>query len=122
LDIAIDEAGNRLAQVIAEHRKEWLALLAEGEAEAAAHFNLAITEAQAAIADLRPTRGALGWLNQFDADRAQSGQNAPFAGGRLRVKSKSGTLRGEHDPAVLLELAARVTEAPVHGHEVAGYV
>ena len=112
LDIATDEAGNRLAQAIATHRDKWLQRLADAEAYAAARFDQAVAEAQAALTDLRPTRGAVSWLDMFDTGLAQGGQYPPFAGGRLRVKSRIGTVRGEFDPTALLEAAAKVTEAP----------
>ncbi len=106
----MDEAGNRLAEAITEHREEWLTRLAEGEVVAAATFNLAIAEAQAALADLRPARGAVGWLNRFDTGLAMGGQYAPFSGGRLRVRARIGTARGDFDPTALLDAAAKVTE------------
>lgn len=108
LDVAVDEAGNRLAEAIATHRDEWLPLLADAEDDATARFDRAIAEAQAALTDLRPARGAVTWLNGFDVALAPTGRQTPFAGGRLRVKS-TGTLRGTYDPSLLLEAAAKVT-------------
>lgn len=84
-------------------------MLDVAEGDAAERFDRAITEARAAIDDLRPARSAVGWLTAFDANLARTGQNPQFAGGRLRVKSRSGLLRGEFDPTDLLNLAAKVT-------------
>jgi hypothetical protein len=109
LDRAVDEAGDRLAEAIAKHRREWLPRLAKAEADAAERFDQAVIEARAALDELRPARGAVDWLNRFDVDLARSGRNPQFAGRRLRVRSNTGALRGEHDPTALLDLAAKVT-------------
>ena len=111
LDQAVDEAGNRLAEAIATHRDRWLPMLDVAERDATERFDQAITEARAALTDLRPARGAVGWLAAFDVNLARTGQNPQFAGGRLRVKSRGGLLRGDHDPTDLLDLAAKVTTA-----------
>jgi len=109
LDRATDEAGNRLAEAISQHRDQWLPRLAEAEADATVRFDEAITQARSALADLRPARGAVEWLQGFDAAQAQAGECAQFAGGRLRVQSRGGVLKGVFDPTLLLDLAARVT-------------
>lgn len=107
--IATDEAGNRLAQAIAQHRDQWLPLLAKAEAEAANRFDEAVAEAQAALTELRPARGARTWVATFDAGQAQVGHNPQFSGGRLRVIGEGVDLRGEFDPVALLALASLVT-------------
>jgi hypothetical protein len=109
LDMAVHEAGDRLAQSIADHCKQWLPRLADAEADAAVRFDQAMAEARAALDELRPARGAVDWLNRFDPDLAYVGQVPQFTGGRLRVKSRGGVLKGEFNPTELLDLAARVT-------------
>jgi len=109
LDVAVDQAGNRLAEAIAKHRAEWLPLLAEAETDAATRFDEAVAAARAALDELRPARGAVDWLHRFDSDRARVGQCTPFTGGRLRVKSHDHLLKGEFDPALLLDVASKVT-------------
>jgi hypothetical protein len=109
LDQAVDKAGNRLAQAITTHRKQWLPRLADAETDAAERFDQAVIEARAALDELRPARGAVKWLNSFDPDLARMGQGTQFSGGRLRVRSNAGPLRGDHDPTALIDLAAKVT-------------
>lgn len=113
LNAALDTAGNQLAEVIAANRENWIDLLVETDAEASARYDRAIAEARAAVADLKPARSAIEWVQQFDAARARHGEQGQFAGGRLRVNGRArGPLRGEFDPAVLLELAATLTAPP----------
>jgi hypothetical protein len=107
--MAVHEAGDRLAQAIADHRKQWLPRVTDAATDAATRFDHAMTEAHAALDELRPARGAVEWLNRFDPDLAYVGQIPQFAGGRLRVKSRGGVLKGEFDPTELLDLAAKVT-------------
>ena len=111
LDMAVHEAGDRLAQAIADHREQWLPRLADAATDAATRFDQAMGEAHAALNELRPARGAVEWLTSFDAGLAQAGQQPQFTGGRLRVKSRGGLLKGEFDPTELLDLAARTTAA-----------
>jgi hypothetical protein len=108
LNVAVDEAGNRLAQAIARHRHEWLPRLAEAEVEAAARFDEAVAAAVAALDQLRPARGAVAWLTAFNVEQAQRGEAAQFAGGHLEVKS-TGLLRGTFEPGLLLATATKVT-------------
>jgi hypothetical protein len=109
LDVAVDQAGDRLAEAIAKHRGERLPLLNAAETDAAARFDEAMAAARAALDELRPARGAVDWLHWFDPGLARSGRNAQFAGGRLRVQNRGGVLKGEYDPAMLLDLAAKAT-------------
>ena len=60
LQQAADEAGNKLAKQIDEHRAEWQESLDETRDAAAARYDAAISEARAALAELirpRPQPG-----------------------------------------------------------------
>jgi hypothetical protein len=109
LNRAVDEAGDRLAEAIAEHREQWLPLVDVAATDAATRFDRAISEAREVLDELRSARGAVDWLGRFDVDLARGGQFPQFTGGRLRVKSRGGVLKGEFDPTELLDLAAKVT-------------
>ena len=82
--------------------------LLQPELKAAGAFDEAVAAALAALDQLKPARGAVAWLNDFDATLAQQGESAQFAGGRLEVVS-TGLLRGRFDPSLLLKAAATVT-------------
>lgn len=110
LEQALDEAGNRMAVTIVQYRGEWYSALSEARDAATGHYDTAIREAQAALADLAPIRRAIEWLEQFDAEQARVGRQQQFSGGRLRVEDSRGQ---EHDPNELLTLAAEATTPPV---------
>ena len=112
--LAVDEAGNTLAKAIAQHRDDWLAELAEAEREATGRYMSAIAEAKAALVDLRPARGAVQWLAEFDAGPATVGERPQYAGGgRVTIAP----IRS-NDPMPVVELldllmtAAAETEKP----------
>lgn len=107
LDVATDLAGNRLAEAIAEHRDAWLAALAPHVDDAVARYEQAIADAKAALVDLKLASGARSWIEHYDAGQARVGNQSQFAGGKLMVENARGQ---EHDPRVLLELAATVVE------------
>jgi hypothetical protein len=109
--VAIDEAGNRLVDAIAEHRGEWRDKLRERGQGAEERFVSAIAESREAFAELASTRGGIEWLDRFDPGGQKHRGAGEFTGGRLRViEMAPGPLRGEHDPADLLALAARVVD------------
>jgi hypothetical protein len=114
LTVAVDEAGNTLADTIEAHRDVWLEQIAAAEAAAAARFQQAIDDLRAAIPDLKTSRGAAGWLGTFSASSAHFGKQSQFPGGRLVVSSrKPGRLRGEPVVSALIDLAAlAVTPEP----------
>jgi hypothetical protein len=113
LNLALDEAGNDLAEAVAANREEWAATLEAAADEAAERYAEAITEAQAALAELRPARGAAEWLRDFDLSQAVVGYQPQFHGGRIVVEGDdSDPMRGEHRPEDLLRLAAKATDPP----------
>jgi len=112
---AADQAGNRLADVIAEHQAEWQASLAETADELAAAYDEAIAEARLALAAFIPAQAGTNWVANFDAGQAQTGRYSQFTGGRVRVSGRRigiQELRGEHDPVDLLQVAALATASP----------
>jgi hypothetical protein len=83
LAAAVDQAGNTLAEAIAEHRDPWLDNLAAAEDAAATRFVSAVLEAKAAARDLGPARGAVHWLRDFNRNEAIVGRQHAFTGGRI---------------------------------------
>jgi hypothetical protein len=81
--VAVDQAGNELAQAIAANRAPWLDALAAAEQTAAERYAAAVLEAKAAVRDLAPARGAVGWLRDFDTGQAIVGRQQAFVGGRV---------------------------------------
>jgi hypothetical protein len=111
LSVAVDQAGDALAQAIAEHRDEWAETQAEVEEEAAFSFARKMEEAQAALSELRAARGGIEYLRNFDVKEAIVGRQPQFSGGKIIVEAEGfGPLRGEHRPEDLLTLAAKAAE------------
>lgn len=113
LKASADEAGNRLAEAIAEHRDEWKATLAEKADELAAAYDEALAEARLALATFIPAQAGLAWVSNFDASLAKSGRFSQFAGGRSRVSGRRigiQALRSQYDPSDLLTVAALATQ------------
>jgi hypothetical protein len=81
--VAVDQAGNELAQAIAANRDPWLDALAAAEDAAATRFVSALLEAKAAARDLGPARGAVHWLRDFNRNEAIVGRQHAFTGGRV---------------------------------------
>lgn len=109
---AVDQAGNRLAEAIAEHQHEWVEELAEAEAAAAFAYDAGIAEARTALAQLIPAHAGTNRVRNFDANDAKTGRYTEFSGGRVRVSGHGRgipELRRDHDPRSLLALAATVT-------------
>jgi hypothetical protein len=105
--VAVDETGNEMAIAIAENRAAWLTTLEEVAAEAEARYEKALKDAQAALAELAPARGAVDWLESFNHTHARIGTQTQFAGGRLTIQHRlPGTVQGEWDPQLLLAAAA----------------
>jgi hypothetical protein len=111
LRVAVDRAGNDLAAVIDANREAWLEKIDAQEEKTAARYAAAVTEAQAALAALKPLRGAIEWLENFDTREATMGYQPQFAGGRVVVKVRSGLFRGDHAADELLRFAAQATES-----------
>ena len=109
---AVDEVGNDLAHAVAANRDEWLAELAKAEADATSRLVAALADARKALADLAPARGAVQWLQNFDADDATVGRQQAFAGGRLHVDTTSVRRETNTDPATLLDVIAQTLEGP----------
>lgn len=85
LVIALDEAGNELAVAVAEHRAEWEQTLVAVQEEAVGRIRVALADLRAGVADLGPARAAVGWLADFDHNKAVAGQQNAFVGGRVDV-------------------------------------
>ena len=69
---AVDEVGNDLAHAVTANRDEWLAELAKAEADATSRLIAAHSPTpRKALADLHH-RGAVQWLQNFDADDADA--------------------------------------------------
>jgi hypothetical protein len=114
LSKAVDEAGNKLAYLIAEHSADYRASLEEALIEIGARYDQAVAVARQELAEFKPLRSGIEWLDRFDAGQATIGQSGQFAGGRLMVRGKgvAGVISGELDPADLLKLAATATAEP----------
>jgi hypothetical protein len=112
---AADEAGNTLAQVIADHKDEWAESLTERADELAAAYDEALAEARLALAAFIPAQAGRNWVANFDASQARSGQYTQFSGGRVRVSGRRvgiQELRAQYDPVDLLQVAALATASP----------
>jgi hypothetical protein len=113
ISIALDKAGNDFAIAIDANRDEWLVVLEPVTSDAEARYAAALEAAQAALADLKPARGALNWLRDFSAEDARVGRQTQFSGGRLTVRrDRLGPLHGEHNPDDVLKLAATLLDPP----------
>jgi hypothetical protein len=114
LAVAIDEVGNTAAVAVAENRAAWLATLGEVAAEAEARYAKALADAEAALADLVPARGAIEWLTDFNHVHARIGTQTQFAGGKLWIEHRfPGTLQSEWDPKELLATAGKLLDPPI---------
>jgi len=113
---AADQAGNTLAQVIAEHKDEWQASLAERADELAAAYDEAIGEARLVLASFVPAQAGVNWVANFDSGQAVSGRYTQFSGCRVRVSGRRARVQElprEYDPTVLLQVAALATAPPI---------
>jgi hypothetical protein len=110
LRLAVDDAGNRYADAIAEHADPWAAKLRKREADALAAYRAALDTALAALTNLAAARAGADWLDGFDAIQAHHGRVQPFPGGRIRIKTRETIQRGDIDPRKLLAIAATVAE------------
>lgn len=115
LYLALDLAGDELADKIAECRDEWIDLTGPNIEDAEARYSRALAEAQAALAELGAARRTGEWVKSFSAAEARVGRAQQFVSGRIRIEIARHDLPqdSEVDPAVLLKLAARATEPPV---------
>lgn len=112
---AADEAGNRLAEVIDQHRDEWVENLTEQADELAATYDGALSEARLALAAYIPARAGLAWASNFEVGQAVTGKYTQFSGGRVRVSGRRigiQELRAQYDPVDLLKVAALATAPP----------
>jgi hypothetical protein len=108
---AVDESGNAMALQIAEHKSAWIARLGEVEAEQAARFAKAISEALGALSELASARGAVEYLRDFNHTLAKIGQQRQFSGGRIEIEHRiPGTVQTHWDPAVLLKALNEVVD------------
>ena len=94
--VALDEAGNALAIAIAEHRDEWLAILAELLPPGGRLLG-ALKDARDALAALAPARGAVVWLQTFAPPRRVSAgrRSSPAADSTSKQPRPA---RGHHRP------------------------
>lgn len=83
--VALDEAGNELAEAVTEHRAEWAETLVAVQEEAVERIRVALAELRAGVVDLGPARAAVGWLRDFDHGKAAVGQQTAFVGGRCDI-------------------------------------
>ena len=114
LSAALDEVGNTLARAIGSGRDSWVATLERLDTEFAGRFSTLIGEAQQVAREWAKIRGGLVWLRGFDTGEAIVGRiSAWHGGGRLDVEGDpAGPLRGEHQVAKLLALAAKAATPP----------
>jgi hypothetical protein len=113
LSVAVHEVGNALAAAVGSNCNEWISELEQADVALCDRFETAIAEALDVLAELKPVRGATGWLRDFDAGEATIAKQGSYHGGHLRVRSKGhGPVRGEYDPADLIELAGKITHPP----------
>jgi hypothetical protein len=110
--IALDEAGNELADAVAASRAGWLAVLAEAEREAVERFTAALSEAEAALVALGPARQAVHWLDGFDSGEARVGRQQQFSGGRVNVDTTDVRRESAVDARVLFAVLATVADPP----------
>jgi hypothetical protein len=82
LSLAVDQAGNTLAESIIADRGDWLDALDDLEMDARSRALRALAELRGALADLGPARAAPDWLRGFDLGLALTGSQAQFSGGR----------------------------------------
>jgi len=122
LQVALDEAGNQLADAIAENRSEWLDRLAEVRDQAASEYQTALAAALDAIKRFTPAMGAVEWLEGFRANVAHNGKEFQFAGGSVKVRREQWDLDGNAshvDPSQLIELARKATKSEEEQIELA---
>lgn len=113
LAVAVDIAGNEMADVLGVNAEEWAHELRAQADEAAGRYRAALDEAGAAIDDYGRASGAARWLGEFDAGRAKAGLERPFLGkGRVDVQIAKVSRNQPTLPVTqLLEIAASATEA-----------
>lgn len=83
---ALDQAGDTLMRAIEEHRSEWQEALDALDDDATQRLSEALDAAEAALADLLPSRAAPSWLLTFNAAAAINphGTQTQYPGNGLR--------------------------------------
>lgn len=114
LSLALDDAGNALAEEIDRHRDDWASTVAQTDDALATRYAETVAQAVKLATELAAVRGSVEWLAGFDVGHAVGGRQPQYAGGRLRIRhTGAGPLKGEHDPRDLLAVAARAADPPV---------
>jgi hypothetical protein len=99
LSLAVDQAGNTLAESIIADRGEWLDALDELETVARVRALRAFVELREAVRELGPAQAGEAWLRSFDLGLALTGSQSQFAGGRCDVD----TTKIRHESRVRVE-------------------
>lgn len=111
-EIAVDEAGNRLAEAIGKHRAEWLEKLAASEEQATRDLGDALLAARRALQVLGPARRAREWVQKFDVGQARVGKQQQCSVGRIRVDTSNVRRETDGDAFHLLDVLNQAIEPP----------